>query len=147
VTNLLAIALFCMVPVDEITTDEVDRVELSHVYDDCGRRTLSQLIFYDWDAERGRFDLVAWRLYDEKTAGQRPTYQHYNRRWESLWYDGQTLRRVRPRAFTERWDQFDPELRERDHLPKDRRRKLTMPRIRADPGLGRSVLLAPEARP
>jgi len=41
-----------------------------------------------------------------------------------MWHDGEQLRNVHSRSIRETWTQYDPELVEREYLPKERRKEL-----------------------
>ena len=112
-------------PVDDVTTDEVDLIELNHFYDEHGRLVFDQVIFYDWSTVDCRYQVCAWRLL--KTPAQIP-HRHWSRdAFVTTWHDGEVLRQVCGNSFRETWTQFDPELVERDFLPKERRRELRKP--------------------
>jgi hypothetical protein len=130
----VAIAVFCLNPVDDVARDTVDLIEANHFYDDAGVLVFSQRIFRDWDARANRFQVRAWRLL--KFTGQWPTRNWLTGRYEIIWHDGEITRRVEARAYRETWTQHDPEMRERDYLPKEQRRRLYTPRIEAQQGEG-----------
>ena len=98
-------------------------MEVNHFYDEQGRLVFDQVIFYDWSPEHSRHMVRAWRLVKNPT--QLP---------ERDWRDGGYLgglagRRNRSAAFRrasmrESWTQYDPELVEREFLPKERRKEL-----------------------
>lgn len=46
------------------------------------------------------------------------------RGYSATWHDGELLRVIEAASFRETWTQYDPELVERDYLPKERRREL-----------------------
>jgi hypothetical protein len=123
---VLLLASVCHNGTELVVVDEVDLMEVNHFYDEQGRHVFDQTIFYDWCPVQCRFNVRAWRLL--KTPSQRPS-----RDWESgghvaFWHDGTVLRRVRSRAFRESWTQYDPELVERDFVPKEQRPDLHRPR-------------------
>lgn len=109
-------------PRDEVTVDRVDLVELNHFFDDHGRLVLDQLIYYDWSPAESRFQVRAWRLL--KNPAQLPKRDGADGEFVARWHDGQVLRKVHARQFRETWTQYDPELFEREFLPKDKRRDL-----------------------
>jgi len=122
---LVSLTLLASDPPLLVARDAVDLVELNHYYDDHGRRVFDQVIFYDWWPSRDRYMVRAWRLVKCKEilpvkggAGYRST-----------WFDGELLRDVSAWQFKETWTQFDPELAERDYLPKENRRELLLPRV------------------
>ncbi len=46
-----------------------------------------------------------------------------------IWNDGEILRHIRAASFRETWTQHDPELLEREYLPKEERRELKTIRV------------------
>lgn len=107
-------------------TDDVDIVEVNHYYDGDGKHVFDQAIFYVWNDEKSRFDVIAWRLI--KKPGQVP--HRIGNRFVSVWHDAKTLRRVRARIMRESWTQFDPELLERKTLPQEDRPGLSFRKFR-----------------
>jgi hypothetical protein len=71
----------------------------------------------------------AWRLV--KNSQQLPQRDWLAGGYSSAWMDGELLRHVRAQSVRETWLQYDPELVERDYLPKERRRELVTPRVKA----------------
>ena len=125
-TTSAPIALFlasvCLNPVDDVATDRVDLVELNHLYDEQGKHVFDQIIFYDWSARSGRYNVCAWRLL--KHPHQVPHWDSKTGRYVALWRDGRLLRKVQAKTMRESWTQHDPELIERAFLPKEQRREL-----------------------
>jgi hypothetical protein len=80
------------------------------------------VIFYEWSPEAGRHQVRAWRLL--KNASQRPRKDFASGDYVAVWHDGDVLREVRSPATRETWTQYDPELVEREFLPKERRAEL-----------------------
>ena len=123
------LVLLGALPTDQVAVDTVDRVEINHFFDDSGRHVFDQLIFYDWSYDAGRYQVRAWRL--RKSEDQVP-----QRRWREAgsyvtqWLDGEIFRTVRSAEVLESWTQYDPELAERDYLPKELRRDLGLPPLR-----------------
>jgi hypothetical protein len=118
----LILLLFAVVPQEAPLRDAVDLVELNHFYDEHGRLVFDQLIFYDWDEGDRRYHVRAWRLLKQR-------YQIPQRDWVtggyfSMWIDGEAIRHVHTKHTRETWGQFDPELVERDYLPKEQRKEL-----------------------
>ncbi|PQO44334.1 hypothetical protein [Blastopirellula marina] len=110
-------------PRDPAITDRVDLVEINHYYDPQGRLVFDQVIFYEWSSKNARFDVVAWRLL--KTPAQVPTRDWKRGGYVTSWRDGDVLRQVRSTQRRETWTQHDPELVERDYLPRELRRGLS----------------------
>lgn len=118
--------LLCLLPHDEVYREAVDLIELNHFYDEQGRLVFDQVIFYDWS--EGRYNVQAWRLV--KNHNQLP-----QRDWASavtgvpagysaMWQDGEQIRHIYSKSIRETWTQYDPELLEREVLPKERRKEL-----------------------
>ena len=114
-------------PQTDISSEQVDLVELNHFYDDQGRHVFDQMIFYDWSAEHNRYQVRAWRLI--KNASQQPRHDWDRDVYVATWQDGAVMRKVLAQSMKETWTQHDPELAEREHLPKDQRRELYHPRL------------------
>jgi hypothetical protein len=126
-TLVLVLASLCHVGAELVVVDEVDLIEVNHFYDEQGRHVFDQIIFYDWCGIQCRHNVRAWRLL--KSPSQRP-----HRDWDAgghvaVWHDGNFLRRVRSHAVRESWTQYDPELVERDFVPKEQRPDLHRPRL------------------
>lgn len=113
---------FGLNPQDDVVRDDVDLVEINHLYDEHGKKLLDQVIYYDWCPQACRYQVRAWRLL--KNSAQVPRRDWRTGEYTATWHDGETLRRVRTVAFRETWTQEDPELAEREFLPKDKRRDL-----------------------
>ena len=109
-------------PAEDVLNDRVDLIEINHFYDEHGRLVFDQIIFYDWSASESHYQVRAWRLL--KTPTQVPTRNWQKGDLVALWHDGDVLRKVRAETMRESWTQYDPELLERDFLPKDQRREL-----------------------
>lgn len=112
--------LFAIVPIDPVLRDTCDLVEVNHFYDEHGNLTFDQIIFYDWSDSRCRFDVAAWRMV--KSRAQLPRTRGDG--WAVQWHENGLMRDVRVKAVRESWTQYDPELLERDYLPKEARREL-----------------------
>jgi hypothetical protein len=105
-----------------LANDRVDLIEVNHFYNERGSLVFDQIIFYDWSAAEGRFHVRAWRLV--KCPAQIPHRDGQRGEYVAVWSDGEVLRRVRSDSFRESWTQYDPELLEREYLPKEHRREL-----------------------
>lgn len=120
---LLAILPSHAAPVD----DRVDVMHLNHFYDGEGRLVFDQLIFEDWGNPNclpWRHSVVAWRLV--KNPAQIPM-RSVGGDYRAIWFDGEVLRDVRAGSFRESWGQYDPEVLDRDVLPRELRRELRQP--------------------
>ena len=110
-------------PLDPTAAEPVDLVEVNHLYDDCGNHMLDQVIFYEWCAADGRFLVRDWRLLKKKPV-QWPVRDWKAGNFRAVWYDGGLLREVRADDFRETWTQHDPEVKNREYLPRSSRRIL-----------------------
>jgi hypothetical protein len=109
-------------PQQDVARESVDLIEVNHFYDEHGRLVFDQVIFYDWSAGDARYMVRAWRLV--KNPAQLPHRDWRDGGYAALWQDGEVLRHVRSHAIRESWTQYDPELVEREYLPKERRKEL-----------------------
>ncbi len=125
VTLALCLNAVALNPTQEVAADHVDLVEVNHFFDEHGRRVFDQVIFYDWSPAMSHYQVRAWRLL--KSPGQYPTKNWERGDFTAVWHDGEVLREVRAASFRETWTQYDPELVEREYLPKDQRRELAKP--------------------
>jgi hypothetical protein len=115
-------------PSGNVVEDRVDLIEVNHVYDAKGEHVFDQTIFYEWSRQQGRYQVRAWRLL--KADSQIPVRNWSRGDFQAVWKDGSVFRRVRAPIVQESWTQYDPELLERENLPRDRRRELTSPQYR-----------------
>ena len=121
-----AVAVFGLNPVTGVVAyDQVDLIEINHFHDDRGRHVFDQVIYFDWSPKQRRYNVRAWRLI--KDRGQIPTYHHQSGKFQSVWHDGNVMRLIRGTSVRETWTQYDPEMVERKHLPRDQRRELFKP--------------------
>lgn len=136
-TCLVLMALFSAITRPHSLQDHVDLVEVNHYHDETGRHVFDQLIFYDWNESRNRFDVRAWRLI--KQPNQMPRKDHRENVWRVIWHDSGVLRTVEASAHRETWTQYDPELVNREYLPQEMRKDLSkvpdsMPRFERQGG-------------
>lgn len=122
VTLGLALSSFAISPREDVASERVDLIEVNHFYDDQGRLVFDQLLFYDWSQDEERYQLRDWRML--KQQDQLPRLDHERRMWVCHWFDGNALRRVEAESVRETWAQYDPEVTEREFLPKENRREL-----------------------
>lgn len=126
-TSAVLVFLSCGVaPQADVAVERVDLVEVNHFFDDQGRHVFDQMIFYDWSQDVGRYQVRAWRLVKSPTQFPQRDWEQGN--YLSIWQDGEVLRKIRAASARESWTQYDPELVEREYLPKELRRDLYQPR-------------------
>jgi hypothetical protein len=121
-STLVAGAL-TLVPATPLVCDQVDVLELNCVYDGEGRLLLRQMIFWDWRHDQSRYEVVAWRLWQDDFP--LPVRDWHSGAFVLLWSDAETLRSVRARAFWQTWTQHDPEMEDRRQLSQHLRRGLS----------------------
>lgn len=133
--NILLLLLIAILPAPEPLRERCDRIELNHFYDDDRRLVFDQLLFWDWSHDAGRYQLRAWRMVKWQHGKQHapiasmiPQYSHSRRCWQSNWHDGDLWRCVEAECVIETWTQYDPELTDREFLPKEHRRELRKPK-------------------
>jgi hypothetical protein len=114
-------------PQEDVARERVDLMEVNHFYDEQGRLVFDQVIFYDWSPEHGRHMVRAWRLV--KNPAQLPQRDWKDGGYEAVWQDGEILRHVVAKSMRETWTQYDPELVEREFLPKEQRRELRIIKV------------------
>jgi hypothetical protein len=114
-------------PREDVARESVDLIELNHFFDEHGRLVFDQVIFYDWSSADGRYNVRAWRLV--KNPAQLPQRDWATGGYSATWQDGEQLRHIQSRSIRETWTQYDPELVEREYLPKERRKELRTVRV------------------
>ncbi|MEX1040061.1 MAG: hypothetical protein WDZ51_05500 [Pirellulaceae bacterium] len=110
-------------PQSPAVQDRVDLLEINHYHDAQGRLVFDQVIFYEWSARDARFHVTAWRLL--KSPWQLPRRRWSDGMYESTWNDGDVTRHVVAEVVRETWTQYDPEMVEREYLPREYRRGLS----------------------
>jgi hypothetical protein len=98
-----------------------------HITKSNGDDPITPFEVKDEQVEYGpRFQVRAWRLV--KHPNQIPLPDHRNGGYSVLWHDGETERCIHAKSFRETWTQVgiggDPELVEREYLPKEKRKEL-----------------------
>lgn len=121
-TLALAWAVYSVNPPEHVVLDRVDVIEVNHFFDEHGKLVFDQVLFYDWSASQSRYHVRAWRLL--KTPAQIPQRDWQRGDYVARWFDGDALREIRATTVRESWTQYDPELTEREFLPKERRQEL-----------------------
>ena len=131
-STLCAIVVACgIAPLDDVPYESVDLIEVNHFYDEQGRLVFDQVIFYDWAPRDSRYMVRAWRLV--KSPSQLPKQDFREGGYTAVWHDGDILRHVRAESKRETWTQYDPELVEREFLPKERRKELSVKVTKSSP--------------
>lgn len=126
----LLVSVVALNPAEDVVSDRVDLIEVNHFYDEHGRLVFDQVIFYDWSATDSHYHVRAWRLLKNPTQVPTRNWQHGD--FVAVWHDGDVLRKVRCETVRESWTQYDPELLEREFLPKDQRREFRKVPLKSD---------------
>ncbi len=109
-------------PSEAVVADRVDVIEINHFYDEHGKLVFDQVLYFEWAPAQSRYNVRAWRLL--KSPAQVPQKDWRHGDYVATFYDGDVLRKIRATSVRETWTQYDPELIEREYLPKERRREL-----------------------
>lgn len=117
------LVVFAAIPTSETVVDRVAVAEVNHYYDGQGRPIFDQVIYYDWCPVTQRHQVRAWRLIKRDELIPRRDWQRGG--FLSRFRDGDRIREVWAAERRETWTQYDPELAERDYLPREHRRGLT----------------------
>jgi len=129
--ELFLICLFSVLPAPGTPTARVDYAELNHFYDNEGRLVFDQLIFYDWNG--GGLEVRDWRLVKEEWQWPVSDLKHggYYAHLPDTTITASGIKStpvngvvIRFNSFQETWTQYDPELVEREKLPKEQRKPL-----------------------
>ena len=118
----LAMSTACLQPFEAVAHDQVDLIEINHYHDPNGKLVLDQVIFYEWCAAESRFQVRDWRLL--KSRRQIPRRDWQRRDYVVFWRDGDIVRKIRAPAIRETRTMYDPEVADREFLPRHRRRCL-----------------------
>ena len=118
--NLILALAFAASPASvELPTERVDLIERNAYYDQDGKLLLTQALFFEWCDREARYQVLAWRLIKTPANEPRPCRDGG---YEMIWSEGGKLLRVTAPAMRESFTQFDPEIAEQKHLPKDQRK-------------------------
>lgn len=101
-----------------IRTICVDRIEHNHFYDDSGRLTLKQYIAWSRHPADDQIHVMFWILdKDEKISWTR----HMDNSWSTIIEKENQFFRIKAGVKYESHTIYDPELRDRELLPKHER--------------------------
>lgn len=120
---IFLLLLIASISQEQTTVDHCDLLEINHYYND-DRLVFTQYIFYEWDERNARHQVMGWRI-ESAMKGVAVNRDWKNDRYYVAWRENDKIREVWASLFTETWTTFDPELLERDYLPRERRRGLT----------------------
>lgn len=109
--------LLALLPHQELSIQPVDVIEVNHPIDIAtGKETFSQFLFRDYDG--GDFPITDWRLCGDKRLTKHGDH------WRLTWVDGGRIKSVRADSVIETYTDFDPELLERERVPREKRKML-----------------------
>ena len=112
------VAAWAVVPRSEPIRDNAEVVEVNRFYDEQARLVFCQVIWYDASGV-----IIAWRLV--RSDLMLPFRDRSRGDYVMTWIDGETWRTVRAKYRKETWTQYDPEVAQREAVPKECRRELT----------------------
>lgn len=105
--------------------DDVSVIELNHYVNEKGGLVLTQWIFWDWTPQHRRFQVRAWRLYQpgEIVKAER------DGRISVRFYDptDKLQRHITAVEYRSTVTGYDPEMVEREYLPREDRIGLSRP--------------------
>jgi hypothetical protein len=111
--SMIALLLFSIVPVDVVTREHVDAIEVNRVYGDDGRVSLEQVIFWrrQWGSGQ-EMHTASWRM-SNKSPGIKPVGK------ESVFIDGNHFRHITAGSVFYTTTMHDPEQCDLLVWPKD----------------------------
>jgi hypothetical protein len=105
----------------------VDMIELNHFYGEDGRRVLSQWIFWEYSVRLKQFVVMDWVIH--KPGMPRPT--RINKTWRlPLCNKDMGLAVIQSSVYNVTHTQYDPEIKNRELWPPDKRNSCWPERIR-----------------
>lgn len=127
---LAGIAVFAREPSPDVVREHCDVLERNEVWtyceaDDTYSLCFAQLLFRNWDEQRGTHEIDAWRI--TRSSGEtkdRIGLLHSGGSVTACWWDGDRLRIVEAGSYWETSADFDREVAERNQLPERYRRNL-----------------------
>lgn len=124
------LVLISIVPTEYVVCDSVDGIEVNSYIDFANREVVfEQIVFYDFNPRNNRFDVVDWRLlrFCSELSGTTPLPRRVGNRYVSEWFDEKSVcqRRVTSIWYWRSRTYYDPELKDREFLPTEKRRLLT----------------------
>lgn len=138
-TFLMGLVVTALIDMPEATSglpnrhaivDHFDLMDLNH----CVRpgaedkAELTQVIFWDWNAEYRRYEVQAWVLTQRTYVWNFDMpYKRSDGRWEVRFKDGTTNRIVICKLFRETHTNFDPDIANKKLFPEKQRRGFTKP--------------------
>lgn len=111
--------LLCLITFNPTIVNNVDIIEINHYFGPDNKEIIVQMIFWDWDWDLDNFVVRDWRIHKfARPARQRGRYM-------VQWFDRKKPRRVYANQCIETWTYFDPEVANREILPRHYRKGLS----------------------
>lgn len=107
-----------------VIEDHVYKIEINKFADEQGKGVFEQVIYCFGSEGDPEGYVVDWRLLKKHNQIPRRDWKQEHYKYVTIWHDGEVLRKVRSEYSDESNTQYDPELKDRDTLPKERRRLL-----------------------
>jgi hypothetical protein len=115
------LSLVATVPVsDFFISQTVDIIEKNHIYSDYGDLRFVQVIFWQWDDEKNRFQVVDWKQFKSEMKIE----YYVNGKVSMTFSEDGSFRKIYARTYYETHYQWDPEMEERKILPLENRKRL-----------------------
>ncbi len=106
--------------------EHVDLMELNHKYDNCGRHTFSQVIFWERSPATGKYHVRDWIIVDVEESPWCVPIERGGIYVSTFFRHGISYS-VRSPLFRESWTHIDPEVEDAKKNPKHLRRPLPKP--------------------
>lgn len=130
---MLLLAILAILPHESAARESCDRITVNSFYDDNRTLVFDQLLFEDWQGDR--FQLRGWRMVKwlvgpnrEPKADMLPRLNQLTGLYECRWIDGDVERVITAPVVSYSRTTHDPELTDREVLPKEMRRELRNPK-------------------
>lgn len=120
---MLVLLLLSIIPRDAgVLRETVDVVEQNSFYDEHCRLVFEQNIYRVWSNKSEHHEVRGWRLL--KTDSMRFIRDPDTGYYVAIWMDGEAMRCVYAKSVVPSWSMEDPELLDREFLPKEKRQEL-----------------------
>lgn len=120
----LAFLMFAVIFSTDRIDEPTDMIELNHIYSTNGQQFFSQIIFWKWYEDEGRYHARDFKLLESGDIDIRRTKD--GKVVEFRWFnrDQKVHRVVRSEHFRESWTQHDPERLDKEQLRESMRVRL-----------------------
>lgn len=119
--------LLSILPTDGIVRETVDIVEVNHFYSETDdpdfplthKYCFSQVLFWRWNHREGRHEVHDWRM--AKQVSVMPQFNESRQIYQCWFCDNGIIRVVESLSVRETHTGHDPEITDREVLPKEKR--------------------------